>query len=524
MILGELDLSVFRIIHDISANHPSFPLGLPDHARRIITRRTRGAPRKISPGRRKTMNLTMVGTGYVGLVTGVCFSNTGNNVTCLDVDEEKVAILRAGSVPIYEPGLKELIDRNTAAGRLHFTTDRMSAYANADIIFICVGTPTNSDGSADLSGVYAAAEDIADALEARGGETSGTESDDHETQRKSPAHPPVVVVKSTVPVGTTERVRDIIRQRTNTPFLIANNPEFLKEGAAILDFQKPDRVICGTDDETASELLRDLYAPFVRQGNPIIISDIRSSEMVKYASNAMLACKISFINEMANLCERYGADIRAVREGMCADKRIGNQFLYPGLGYGGSCFPKDTRAVIDMGRRAGYPCLLNEAVHAVNEGQREEFWQKIEAHFEGSLAGKSLAFWGVAFKPETDDIREAPSITLMQKALDAGASVRAFDPVASGNLARTMPDVTLADDMYEALEGADALIVCTEWSEFRHPDFTRVSQRLREKTMFDGRNIYRRAIMEDFGFTYYSVGRPAVKATRESAEMARATS
>lgn len=441
------------------------------------------------------MKLTMVGTGYVGLVTGACFANTGNHVTCLDIDRDKIAILRAGSVPIHEPGLKELIEKNAAAGRLRFTTDKSAAYRDAEVIFICVGTPADGDGSSDLKGVLAAAEDIAHALD----------------QRSPESRPPLVVVKSTVPVGTTERVRDTIRAITNASFIVANNPEFLKEGAAIRDFQRPDRVVCGTDSEAASEILRDLYDPFVRQGNPIIVVDIRSSEMTKYASNAMLACKISFINEMANLCERYGADIRAVREGMCADSRIGNQFLYPGLGYGGSCFPKDTRAVIDMGRRVGYECRLNNAVHEVNQQQRELFWERIAEHFNSTLSGRTLAFWGIAFKPETDDIREAPSVTLMQRALEHGAAVRAFDPVAGENLARIMPEATICDDLYETLDGADALIVCTEWSEFRHPDFSEIERRLTEKTVFDGRNIYRRVVMQDLGFTYYSVGRPPVK-------------
>lgn len=470
------------------------------------------------------MKLTMVGTGYVGLVTGTCFASTGNHVTCMDVDQEKIAILKSGGVPIFEPGLKDLIKKNAAAGRLRFTTDKSDAYRDAEVIFICVGTPPDGDGAADLRGVLAAAADIGDALDAIG----------------ATARPKLIVVKSTVPVGTSELVRDTIRKRTNVPFMIASNPEFLKEGAAIGDFMKPDRVVCGTDSEEAADVLRDLYEPFVRQGNPIIIVDLRSSEMTKYASNAMLACKISFINEMANLCELYGADIRFVREGMCADHRIGNQFLYPGLGYGGSCFPKDTLAVIDMGKRRGFHCKLNAAVHAVNQDQRTHFWSKILAHFTSgfagehadgaaervtngsdhkprassavnSLAGKTLAFWGVAFKPETDDIREAPSIPLMQNALAAGAQVRAFDSVAAENLARALPEVTICDDMYDTLDGADALIVCTEWQEFRHPDFDQIAGRMKEKTVFDGRNIYRRVIMQDLGFNYYSVGRPPVR-------------
>ncbi|MGA1707139.1 MAG: UDP-glucose dehydrogenase family protein [Phycisphaerales bacterium] len=441
------------------------------------------------------MKLTMVGTGYVGLVTGVCFAETGNEVTCLDTDARKIAMLEAGKSPIYEPGLDDLIARNRKSGRLHFSTDRETAYDDADAIFICVGTPSDEDGSADLKYVLKVAEDIAAALD-----------------RLGPGHAPkTVVVKSTVPVGTSHKVRDLIRSRTKVPFHIADNPEFLKEGDAINDFMKPDRVVCGVEDEAAAQLMRDLYEPFVRQGHPILIMDVRSAEMVKYASNAMLACKISFVNEIATLCEHYGANITAVREGMCADRRIGNQFLYPGLGYGGSCFPKDTLAVASMGREAGFPCRLNEAVHEVNQRQRLLFWEKIEQEFGGDLAGKTLAFWGVAFKPRTDDIREAPSLTLMRKALAAGAAVRAFDPVALENLASELPEATRVDDMYEVLEGADALVICTEWNEFRTPDFPEISRRLAAPLVFDGRNLYRRQQMEDLGFVYLSVGRPAVR-------------
>ena len=441
------------------------------------------------------MKLTMVGTGYVGLVTGVCFAETGNEVTCLDTDTRKIAMLEAGKSPIYEPGLDDLIVRNRRAGRLHFSTDKETAYDDAEAIFICVGTPSDEDGSADLKYVLKVAEDIAAALD-----------------RLGPGHPPkTIVVKSTVPVGTSHKVRDLIRSRTKVPFHIADNPEFLKEGDAINDFMKPDRVVCGVEDEGAAALMRDLYEPFVRQGHPILIMDVRSAEMVKYASNAMLACKISFVNEIATLCEHYGANITAVREGMCADRRIGNQFLYPGLGYGGSCFPKDTLAVTSMGREAGFPCRLNEAVHEVNQRQRLLFWDKIEQEFGGRLAGKTLAFWGVAFKPRTDDIREAPSLTLMRKALAAGAAVRAFDPVALENLAGELPEATRVEDMYEVLDGADALVICTEWNEFRTPDFPEISRRLAAPVIFDGRNLYRRQLMEEHGFVYLSVGRPAVR-------------
>jgi UDPglucose 6-dehydrogenase len=440
------------------------------------------------------MKLTMVGTGYVGLVTGACFSSTGNEVTCLDVDKKKIDVLNAGKVPIHEPGLAEIIQRCAAGGRLAFTTDRTEAYAETDAIFICVGTEAGPDGAPDLRAVFGVAGDIAEALERRG----------------AGATPPLVVVKSTVPVGTSHRVRELMRERTKVPFHIANNPEFLKEGAAVNDFMRPDRVVCGVDDAHAAAVLRDLYEPFVRQGNPIIMMDVRSSEMVKYAANAMLATKVSFINEIANLCEYHGADISAVRRGMCADHRIGNQFLYPGLGYGGSCFPKDVQAVINMGKDVGFDCKLAGAVHAVNQDQRLYFWNKIVEHFGPDLSGRTLAFWGIAFKPETDDIREAPSLSLMQRAIEAKAQVRAFDPVAAGRLNERMPEVTTVGDMYEALAGCDALVICTEWSEFRHPDFERIAQAMKGNVIFDGRNIYRRDAMRQLGFVYYSVGREPV--------------
>jgi len=443
------------------------------------------------------MNITMVGTGYVGLVTGACFADMGNHVTCLDIDEAKIATLRKGESPIYEPGLTEMIQRNAHAGRLAFTTDRALAYGDAQVIFICVGTPSREDGSADLKYVIQVAQDIAAELD-----------------RSAPGRAiTTIVVKSTVPVGTSHKVRDTIAARTNAPFQIADNPEFLKEGDAIMDFMKPDRVVCGVDNPATGEIMRTLYDPFVRQGNPIFIMDVRSAEMVKYASNAMLACKISFINEMANLCERYGADINSVREGMCSDKRIGNQFLYPGLGYGGSCFPKDTQAVVSMGREIGFSCKLNAAVHEVNQDQRGHFWAKVTAELGGNLRGKTLAFWGVAFKPKTDDIREAPSLALMERAIAAGAKVRAYDPVALEHLAHEMPAVERASDLYSALDGADALIICTEWAEFRAPDFQEVRRRLTKPIIFDGRNLYRLAQMVDAGFVYASVGRATVRPT-----------
>ncbi len=446
------------------------------------------------------MHLSMVGTGYVGLVTGVCLSNTGNDVYCLDVDERKVEMLKRGECPIYEPGLTDLMERNTSAGRLHFTTDAMQAHRDADMIFICVGTPSDERGHTDLKYIQAAADDVADVLKALGPDQK----------------PKVVVVKSTVPVGTTLMVRDRIRERVgpSIPFEVANNPEFLKEGAAIDDFNKPDRVVCGVENDAVGERMRDLYDPFVRQGHPIYVMDILSSEMVKYASNAMLACKISFINEIANLAEAYGANINRVREGMCADKRIGNQFLYPGLGYGGSCFPKDTLACVMMGEKSGVAPTLNRAVHEVNQRQRDIFFKKITGHFGGEmgLQGKTVAFWGIAFKPRTDDIREAPALTLMRKAMGFGASVVGYDPVANDNARAEIsgPGVKIVDDMYEALQGADALVISTDWDEFKSPDFGRIRELMSGNAIFDGRNLYRRQHMDELGFEYHSVGRAPV--------------
>ncbi len=449
------------------------------------------------------MRLTMVGTGYVGLVTGVCLSNTGNDVVCLDVDEAKVQKLRHGESPIYEPGLNELLERNIAAKRLSFTTDAADAHRDADIIFICVGTPSDERGHTDMKYVFSAADTIADVLASLG------------PKQKTK----VVVVKSTVPVGTTLAVRDRIRAKVGPtiPFEVANNPEFLKEGAAIEDFNKPDRVVVGVEKDSVGEVMRDLYDPFVRNGHPVYVMDILSSEMVKYASNAMLACKISFINEMANLCEAYGADVNRVREGMTSDKRIGNQFLYPGLGYGGSCFPKDTLACIMMGEKAGVPTPVNKAVHDLNQAQRERFFGKMLSHFKakdapGGLTGKTLAFWGIAFKPRTDDIREAPAITLMRKALSYGAKVRAYDPVANENARRDLgPNFEILDDMYSCADGADALVISTDWDEFKNPDFDRIARSMKSRVIFDGRNLYRRQHMGELGFAYYSVGRAPVK-------------
>jgi len=448
------------------------------------------------------MRLTMVGTGYVGLVTGVCFANTGNDVTCLDVDPKKIEKLRRGECPIYEPGLTEILQRNIAAGRLKFTLDKQAAYRDADMIFVCVGTPSDPRGHTDMRYVEGAADDIADVIKTLG-----------PSQK-----PKVVVMKSTVPVGTTMMVKSRIAARAGAgiPFHVADNPEFLKEGDAVNDFNKPDRVVVGVEHEEVGGIFRDLYDPFVRNGHPVFIMDVASAEMVKYASNNFLATKISFINEMANLCEAYGADIGRVREGMCSDKRIGSQFLYPGLGYGGSCFPKDTLACIMMGDRAGIEASLSRAVHEVNQRQRDRFFAKLVKHFgEGGLRGRRVAFWGIAFKPRTDDIREAPALTLIRKAVAAGARAVAFDPVAGENARADLGDVraaaTVVNDLYEAVDAAEALVISTDWDEFKSPDFARVKSLMKSPVIFDGRNLYRRDAMRQHGFTYYSVGRAPVK-------------
>ena len=448
------------------------------------------------------MRITMVGTGYVGLVTGTCLANTGNDVTCLDIDQPKIDKLNNGISPIYEPGLDEMIRRNVKSNRLHFTTDKAAAYQRAEIIFICVGTPSDDKGRANLKYVLQVASDIGDALEQAPGETGG---DANERRAK------IVVVKSTVPVGTNVKVKNEIAAKTSKTFRMASNPEFLKEGAAINDFMKPDRVVVGCEDKGTGERMRDLYEPLVRQGNPIFILDIPSAEMVKYASNAMLATKISFINEIAGLCEAYGADIDEVRRGMCSDRRIGNQFLYPGLGYGGSCFPKDVLACISMGEESNTPISLLSAVHEVNQLQRQAFIKKIDQHFNGDVKGKTFAVWGIAFKPGTDDIREAPSVTIMQYLVKNGANVVAYDEVAHETCRDVLGDkIQYAENMLDAVKNADALIVCTDWDEFKHPDLEEIRDMMNTPIVFDGRNIYRSATMKQYGFTHYSVGRPPV--------------
>tara|TARA_A100000171_G_C2133999_1_gene148714 strand:+ start:1554 stop:2900 length:1347 start_codon:yes stop_codon:yes gene_type:complete len=446
------------------------------------------------------MRLTMVGTGYVGLVTGVCLANSGNDVICLDVSPDKIEKLEKDICPIYEPGLTELMVKNRKAGRLTYTLDKEKAYQAADMIFICVGTPSDDKGHTDMTYVDGAADDIGHAIKQLG----------------PGQKPKVVVVKSTVPVGTTFRVRDRIREIVgdDITFYVADNPEFLKEGDAVNDFNKPDRVVVGVENDTVGEMFRDLYDPFVRNGHPIFVMDVLSAEMVKYASNNFLATKISFINEMANLCEAYGANINRVREGMCSDSRIGHAFLHPGLGYGGSCFPKDTLACIMMGDKAGVTMQVSNAVHGTNERQRNLFFNKITSHFggESGLQGKKLAFWGLAFKPRTDDIRKAPALTLIRKALGCGASCTGFDPVAAENIANEMGStVELINDMYECAKDADALVISTDWAEFKSPNFEKLAEVMKGKVIFDGRNLYRRQHLGQLGFHYYSVGRAPVK-------------
>jgi UDPglucose 6-dehydrogenase len=435
------------------------------------------------------MDICIVGTGYVGLVTGTCFADSGNRVVCVDTDERKIGMLKRGEIPIYEPGLEEMVKRNAHEGRLRFTTDLGEAVRQSTIIFIAVGTPPGEDGSADLQYVRAAARGIAS----------------HMNGYK------VIVDKSTVPVGTGAKVREDIAANTQHPFEVVSNPEFLKEGAAIEDFTKPDRVVVGIDadgDSKARELMLELYSPFVRTENPILFMDVRSAEMTKYVANAMLATKISFINEMANLCERLGADVNDVRKGIGYDKRIGFQFIHPGVGYGGSCFPKDVKAIVQMGEKIGYPLTLMPAVEAVNEKQKSVLFEKVKAHFAGELAGRHLAVWGLSFKPKTDDMREAPSIVIVEKLLAAGATVAAHDPVAMPEAKKHFGDkIRYAADPYSALDGADALLLVTEWNEFRLPNFDDMKSRLRMPVVFDGRNLYSPRKMALQGFIYHSIGR-----------------
>lgn len=439
------------------------------------------------------MKITVIGTGYVGLVSGTCLAEVGNDVLCLDVDPEKIRILEEGGIPIYEPGLLEMVRRNVAAGRLHFTTDIKQAAAHGTIQFIAVGTPPDEDGSADLQYVVAAARNIGK----------------HMTDYK------VVVDKSTVPVGTADKVQAAIadelqKRGVEIPYSVVSNPEFLKEGAAVEDFMRPDRVVVGAEDEQAISLMRTLYAPFQRNHERIIFMDVRSAELTKYAANAMLATRISFMNELANLAESLGADIESVRQGIGSDPRIGYHFLYPGCGYGGSCFPKDVKALIQIGKNNGQDLQVLNAVEAANDVQKHVISAKIKQRFGNDLSGKHFALWGLAFKPNTDDMREAPSRELIHDLLAAGATVTAYDPVAMHETQRIFKDetrLTLADNPMAALDGADALAVVTEWKEFRSPDFSSIKQKLKTPIIFDGRNIYDPKMVKAAGLDYRAIGR-----------------
>ncbi len=431
------------------------------------------------------MKIAVVGTGYVGLVLGACLAETGNDVICIDKDEAKVRQLRRGVMPIYEPGLEEMVRRNCAEKRLAFTKDLPRAVRAASIVFIAVGTPQHEDGSADLSHVLAVAKDIANAM-------NGYK---------------VIVDKSTVPVGTAARVREVVRRETTHPFSVVSNPEFLKQGAAVEDFLKPDRVVIGVEDARAQGLMLELYAPFTRTGAPIVTMDCASAELSKYAANAILATRISFMNEVANVCEAVGANVDHVRKAIGSDRRIGSSFLFPGIGFGGSCFPKDIRALAKFAGDEGYDFQIVKAVERVNEAQKVRFIAKLEKHF-GSLKGKTIAVWGLSFKPRTDDMREAPAIPLINRLLKSKAKVQAFDPQAGGVAKRLFGSkITLRDKSYDALKGADALVIATEWNEFREPDFNQMRKLMRTPVIFDGRNIYTPAQMNALGFTYYSVGR-----------------
>ena len=438
------------------------------------------------------MKVSIIGTGYVGLVVGACLADTGHDVICVDVDEEKIARLNEGKIPMYEPGLEELVRLNQRAERLSFTTDLTSAVQKSLINFIAVGTPPQEDGSADLSHVLAVAHAVGQAMEAQTGDDLYK----------------VIVDKSTVPVGTGDRVAEAVRSETDHPFDVASNPEFLKEGAAVNDFMNPDRVIIGVNDPRVGELMKELYAPFVRTGNPIIMMDVTSAEMTKYAANSMLAVRISFMNEIANLCERIGADVDMVRRGMGSDKRIGTSFLFPGIGYGGSCFPKDVRALSRTAIENGLDVKIIDAARDVNEMQKHVLVDKITNRFGQDLSGLRFAVWGLAFKPRTDDMREAPSITIINHLLEAGANVCGHDPAAQDEALRIFGEgFCVRDNRYEVLDGADALVVCTEWNEFREPDFSELLDRMKQPIVFDGRNLYEPALMKKRGLEYHCIGR-----------------
>jgi UDPglucose 6-dehydrogenase len=439
------------------------------------------------------MKVTIFGTGYVGLVTGACLAEMGNHIVCVDIDEDKVARLGRGEIPIFEPGLEPIVRRNHANGQLVFTTDAAMAVAHAQIIFIAVGTPPDEDGSADLKYVLSVARSIGRNLDRYA----------------------VIVNKSTVPVGTADRVHkavaaELAARGASVEFDVASNPEFLKEGDAVEDCLRPDRIVIGTSSERAINLLRKLYAPFNRSHDRTVVMDVRSAELTKYAANAMLATKISFMNEIANIAERVGADIELVRQGIGSDPRIGYHFIYPGAGYGGSCFPKDVQALERTARAVGYNARLLEAVEAVNHDQKVKLFDFLQRHFDGNVRGRTIALWGLAFKPNTDDMREASSRRLMEALWDAGAKVRAFDPEARSEARRIYgerSDLVLCDNAYQTLDGADALAIITEWKAFRSPDFTRIRTMLKEPVVFDGRNMYEPAVVEEAGLAYYGIGR-----------------
>ena len=446
------------------------------------------------------MKIAVIGTGYVGLVTGTCFAETGNDVTCVDIDESKVQKLSSGQVTIYEPGLEKIFVRNEKEGRLHFTTSLEEGIKDAKIIFLALPTPPGEDGSADLKYILGVAKDLGRLLK----------KDDYK----------IIIDKSTVPVGTADKVRNVILESSQTSangglegaFDIVSNPEFLREGVAVDDFMKPDRVVIGTSSEKAKKILGELYAPFVRQGNPIIYMDERSAELTKYAANSFLATKISFMNEIAQLCEKVGADVDMVRKGIGSDERIGRRFLFPGIGYGGSCFPKDVQALARSSNEINYEFKILEAVMQVNENQKFHLVEKIKTYFKNDLSGKKIALWGLAFKPNTDDIREAPALKMIDEFIKAGASVSAFDPEAMPNVKNDLGDkIEYCENQYDTLKNADALVIATEWSEFRTPDFNRISSLLKNKVIFDGRNLFDLTQMEDCGFYYASIGRRTIE-------------
>jgi UDPglucose 6-dehydrogenase len=434
--------------------------------------------------------IAVIGTGYVGLVTGTCFAETGNQVICVDIDAKKVEKMRNGEIPIYEPHLDVIFERNIKANRLTFTTDLAAGIKDAEIIFLALPTPPGEDGSADLSYILGVADQLGKLI----------------TDYK------VIVDKSTVPVGTAEKVHAAIAKNATVPFAVVSNPEFLREGFAVDDFMKPDRVVIGTSDEKAMKVMESLYKPFVRQGNPIIFMDEKSAELTKYAANAFLATKITFMNEVANFCELVGANVDKVRIGIGSDERIGKRFLFPGIGYGGSCFPKDVQALVRSGKEQSFNFEILEAVMKVNEDQKTVLFPKIKNFFRGNLEGKKIAMWGLAFKPDTDDIREAPALYMIDELTKAGAKVTAFDPEAMKNVRNLIGDkINYANSEYEALENADALVICTEWGIFRNPDFKRVSELLKDKVVFDGRNLFDLEEMNEKGYFYASIGRNAVK-------------